>query len=155
MIDRKARDELAVLVKAFVAGRITNFEYEGRLPVTKAGVQDRIINVVDDYIWTCYDDFKEHNMPKGSFSLSSKKELGRIILFLNSDQEYMWPDEPSLTSKLKKLFTATQPVQGRRLKGFDFHNAGDVSVWPFLHRKNMMAEANKPRVGLSLKLAES
>jgi len=151
MIDRKARDELAVLVKAFLAGRITNFEYEDRCPVS----EDRIIKEVNDYVWLYYDDFKEHNMPKGSFSLSSKKEFGRMILFLNSDLEYMWPDEPSLTSKLKKLFTAAAPVQSRKVKDFDFYNSGDVNVWPFLHRKHMIAEANKPRVGLSLKLAES
>ena len=151
MIDRKARDELSVLVKAFVTGRITNYEYESDVPSS----QDRIIKVVDDYVWSYYHDLKEHNMPKGSFTLTSKREFARIILFLNSDREYLWPENLSLKSRMKKLFLATEPVQGRRIKDFAFHDAGDLAVWPFLHRKHMMAETNKSRVGLSLTLAES
>ena len=133
-----------------MTGQITNFEYENQSPYSK----DLAVKNIDDYIWSFYSDFKEHKLPKGCLPETTKKEFARIILFLNSDNEYEWPPEPNLLSKLKKLLTSNEPLKGLKVRRFDYHNAGDLSVWPFTHRKHMMAEAEKRRVGLSLKLAQ-
>lgn len=151
MIDRKARNELANLVRAFATGTITNFDFERNSPFS----EDKIISVIDDYLWSFYDDFKEHKLPKGSLPLTTKKEIARIVLFLDSELEYQWPIEGGLIKRILKLFKSSPAIQAKKIKDFDYHNAGDLSVWPFQNRKHLIAEAKKQRVGLSLTLADS
>ena len=157
MIDRKARHELLALVRAFISGQLTNFEFERNAPLS----EDNIIGVVEEYLWLFYDDFKEHRFNRRGMSKTMKKELARIVLFLNSDREYEWPEiyspltkTDTLFKKFKLFFKPPWTPHTYRVNNFDDFNAGDLSVWPFIHRKHMMAEANKHRVGLSLKLSK-
>lgn len=149
MIDREARDELSLLAKRFIAGRITNFDYETNSPFSK----DRVIEIVDDYLFLFCNEFKEHNLSKGDLPKTTKKELARILLFLNSDYEYEWPKRKWTFNNFRRLFRLTKSLQGLRIRDWEYHNAGDLSVWPFTHRKHMMLEASKSRIGLSLTLA--
>lgn len=149
MIDRHARDKLAYLVKDFASGRITNFQFEGTVPYSS----DRAIGAIEDYFWSFYDDYTEHKLSVADVPKTTKKEIARIILFLNSDRSYEWNDKRNGLRFFAQFFKRPKALKALRVHKFDLYNQGDMSVWPFMHRKHMMEEANKPRVGLSLSLA--
>lgn len=149
MIDRDARDELIVLVKDFISGRITNFQFEAGVPFSG----DKAIDAIEDYFWSFYDDFKEHHISFTDIPLTTKKEIARLILFLSSDREYRWDEPRNSLRSFRWIFKRPKALRAQKFKKFELHNRGDMSVWPFMQRRHMMTEAGKKRVGLSLKIA--
>ena len=88
VVDRKARDSAAELLRQFASGCITNFELENQWPNSK----DPALQAFESTIWCFYDDFKEHAL-QGPFALASemKRVVARWIVFLHSNEPYQWP----------------------------------------------------------------
>ena len=63
MVDRKARDKFAELLRHFIAGRITNEEFDDQVPHSPKDL------AIDEILWLAawplYDDFKEHTLTEG------------------------------------------------------------------------------------------
>ncbi len=138
LIDRKARDKAAELVRRFVRGQISNFEFEGETPNTV----DRGVLAIVHSLWCFYDDFEEHKLSgKRAFPVETKKQLIRWIVFLHTDEEYLWPEisypgvRPTEHGFFSRLFK--EPEKER-----EFMKAGDYSVWPFIS-KDMFNRARK------------
>ena len=129
-MDRKARDIVAEVLRHFISGQITNFDFEDKIPITK----DPVIWAIEDCVWCFYDDFTKHKM-KGNWALpqESKLQMARWLVFLYSNEEYMWP---------KISYPGLRPVEyGFLAKLFNKHKAqeifmgtGDYSVWPFISK---------------------
>lgn len=58
LVDRKARDCAAELLRQFASGRITNFALENRWPKSK----DPAVRALESTIWCFYDDLSEHTL---------------------------------------------------------------------------------------------
>lgn len=146
MLDRKARDMAAELLRQFASGRITNFELENRWPTSK----DPAIHGLASTIWCFYDDFKEHTL-QGSFALAPemRRVIARWIVFLHSNEPYQWPniDYPGvrplhrswITRRLGLLNLITRKEQR-------FIKAGAFEVWPFISAQSFENARRRPRL---------
>ncbi len=94
MVDREARRKYAELVRQFISGRITNDEYEERFDAIRCDSDDFAIGEVYHQVWFLYDDMKTHRMT-GTHRLDweGRRATARIVLFLQSDTEYLWPKD--------------------------------------------------------------
>ncbi|MFK3737447.1 hypothetical protein [Massilia sp. TN1-12] len=138
MIDRHARDKLALALRRYAAKRITNDELEdavGRIS------DDRGVTVIQDMAWQLYDDMYRHRAD-GPHALGKddRRSVARWILFLQTELEYSWPNydfrrsETSLNRFLADLFTAGQWSKKKQGDWENFLGAGDFEVWPFLKK---------------------
>jgi len=130
MVDRASRRRLAELLRQLVAGRITNDEFEDRIP--RDSPDPAIGAVFGDGAWCLYDDLHEHR-PVGRYRLSRKArhEAARWILFLETDLEYEWPVLPMwkrLALTLASL--ATLGLLAIIMRRRNSRNA-QLAVWPF------------------------
>ena len=130
MIDRKSRDKLAETLRQYVSGRITNFTLDDLSIKSK----DRGVIAVRRTAWFLYDDLHEHKA-RGKYSIEGKNrdEVSRWIVFLHSDQEYLWPP---IHQKLLSILTF----------GFFKISSGDEKVWPFFDKKDFDKELRTPRL---------
>ena len=146
MLDRKARDKAAELLRQFASGRITNFELENRWPTSK----DPAIHGLDSTIWCFYDDFKEHKL-QGPFALAPemRRVIARWVIFLHTNEPYQWPNiaypgvrplhRSWITRRLGLLNLITRKEQR-------FINAGAFEVWPFISAQSFENARRRPRL---------
>jgi hypothetical protein len=147
MIDRVARKQAAETLRHFVSGQITNDEFIRRYPYSK---RDPVIWALDDTVWCLYDDISTHKLT-GEYAITKefKKQVARWLMFLYSDEEYLWPriGRPGFRSSSESLWLSWIFGFGQsRLKRF--MASGDFEVWPFLKREDF-EEARKKAVLLT------
>lgn len=137
MIDRVSRDKLALVIRRFATGKITNFEFENAMfkinqnHRDSAICQDNAIECIVDYMWRFYDDLREYKaINRDKFNKDVKKHIAKIILFLQSDFEYVYPKSSSLTGFLNILSFG---IYGYFINK-KFEKAGDMDYYPFRHR---------------------
>lgn len=89
MVDRKTRRQLAETIRHLVSGRITNDEFEGRIPVSSGpAIQALFWNGA----WRLYDDLREYNLEeRDRVADEDRRVIARWVLFLKSDFEYEGP----------------------------------------------------------------
>ncbi len=137
MIDRKARDKFAELLRHFYSGQIDNFEFESRLPESD---DLAIYEIWWQAGWPLYDDFKTHKL-KGDWRIPDehKRELARVILFLKSDYEYLWPKKTGIKACVRGIV---------RIFTFGFfpkeYNGFDRNIWPFTNPNSLESANNNP-----------
>ena len=140
MIDFAARKEAAELARRFVAGQISNFEFENNFPSSK----DPAMWAIEDTLWCFYNDSEEHQL-KGKWSVpeETKELMLRWVMFLYSDIEYEWP---------KISYPGVRPIQygmfgklfNRHKKQHAFLNSGDIEFWPFINKESFERSKNNP-----------
>lgn len=100
MVARRERDVAARVLRAFVAGEITNDDFDDQYPVCPA---DAAILAVYRQVWKFYDDLHEHKLVGGwTPSQQARDLLERCILFLEGDLEYRRPS--GLFARLMDVF---------------------------------------------------
>lgn len=140
MIDFVARKKAAEVARRFVAGQISNFEFENRFPSSK----DPAMWAIEDTFWCFYDDFEEHPL-KGKWCVpeETKQLMLRWVMFLYSDIEYEWPAisypgvRPIQYGLFGKLFN-------RHKNQHAFLNSGDIEFWPFINKESFESAKNNP-----------
>lgn len=140
MVDFAARKKAAEVARRFVAGQISNFEFENCFPSSN----DPAICAIEDTLWCFYDDFEEHQL-KGKWSVpdETKVLMLRWLMFLYSGTEYEWPAisypgvRPIQYGLFGKLFN-------RHRKQHTFLNSGDVEYWPFIDKESFEYAKNNP-----------
>lgn len=155
MIDRRRRDQLAEVLRHFVAGRLTNDQYEGRVDRIFEGMgparnEDQGIWAVYERTWFLYDDIRAHSLT-GQWALTpeARGEVARWIVFLYTDREYEWSitEFISLPSCLLNVVTlglwgwVMGPRRERQLKSM-----GDWGLWPFMHTQEYEDARRMPRL---------
>ena len=140
--DRDARNKTATLLKRYATGHITNDELADNIPSS----DDPAIKAIDDFSWTFYDDLTQHYAKdKHKLSKTEKKHIARCILFLKSNHEYTYPKEGSRSSYslLPLLNLLTLGLFNKLLpRNSKAEEHGDLSVWPFVSRKQLNQTAN-------------
>ncbi len=140
MIDIEARKKAAEIARRFVAGQITNFEFEELYPPS----EDPALLAIEDTLWCFYDDFEEHCL-KGKHSVpeETKSIMLRWLMFLYSNQEYEWPligypgIRPITYGLFGKLFN-------RHKKQHEFLSAGEIEYWPFISKESFENARQNP-----------
>lgn len=133
MVDRDARDKYSEIVIKFASGQMSNFDFEKKVPLSNDAVIDDIFKT----LWCFYDDFKKHHL-SGDSALSEEalSHIERWIIFLKSDEEYMWPSNVSCPGFFvpKSKYTFWDRLFKTDVKEQEFMKAGDYSVWPFIDK---------------------
>jgi hypothetical protein len=133
MVDRQARDQLALALRRLITGRITNDDFDEAIP----SLDDPCILPIYDCAWTLYDDNFQHHLT-GRFELSPvvRREVARWIMFLYTDLEYDWPRARLITvSNWPLNFLTLGWWEARKWKKqLSFMKSGHCDVWPFRSR---------------------
>lgn len=144
MVDRKARDEFAELLRHFIAGRMTNEAFEDQIPFSK---DLAIFEIWWLAAWPLYDDFDEHTLTEEhSASNEERREIAKCVLFLKTDREYQWPRHSTLKQLLMDLkflvsFGRAGIYSSKELLDA---TAGDLEAWPFIGLKDLEAARSQP-----------
>lgn len=146
-IDREARNILARELRRFALGRITDEQLEETIDAlpqsSDRGVRDMVASLL-------IDDFETYPL-NGSRALTreGRRECARWILFLRSDEEYLWPSKPWW---LWLAFVLVLPINlltlgylGDHLsKWHDSHLGARRDLWPFFDNRQYAVVAGKP-----------
>lgn len=143
MIDREGRDRLALALRRYAIGRIDSDTMDGQWPDWR----DRGARAVHQMQWNLYSDGDGRAVGRAALGWSTRREIARWILFLRTDQEYLWPehrlDVPDLIGALARLVWPFGRRRFLNLGTFQTHwnrrteqflEAGDPAVWPFINR---------------------
>ena len=164
MVDHKRRKSLAIHLRHLSTGQITNDEFEERVmdDVTYGWLPDQFyrakeskdddlaIRPILEYTWCLYDDTFNHRLTaKYELSPFHVQEIARLILFLNSDQEYEW-DYVDMTNlvfsfsfkdMLKSIITLGAHYKDLELSREeeikDMMKQGDFEYWPFIRESDL------------------
>lgn len=141
MVDKNARRELTLLARRFLAGRITNQEFDDNGDELTFDSEDEAIFTIFYEIWPFYDDFKTQSVGKEiTFSKQQRREIARWILFLQNDLEFEWRDEP-LRRKLQRFLAA----RCRWISTPEPFHQGEKEVWPFFRRTDYESALSRPQ----------
>ncbi len=145
MIHRESRDRLAVALRHYVVGLITNDD----LSEVEVDWRDSGAVAVYQMAWQLYDDNKSH-YAKGRHSLTKeqRRHVVRWIAFLYSDSEYLWP-EHSLMQIINwplNLLTFGWWERRKQRRWVEYQEAGDISVWPFTSKAELEEVRKAPRL---------
>jgi len=98
MVDKDARRQAGELLRHFVAGQITNDQFEDRFPRRS---DDAAVTEVASAAWFLYDDLRRHRLVgKDRLSSEARRQVVIWVLFLHTDLEYEWPVRSWLASFL-------------------------------------------------------
>lgn len=146
MIDRASRDRLALALRHYCAGLITNFCLEN----VEVEFDDPGVVAIEDMSWLIYSDNREHYANEDHFqNRQTRHEVARWILFLMTDLEYRWPKFRAVGLMPCGLFSLLTFgwLERRRVKKWQsFATAGDYAVWPFFSRAEYKAALREPRL---------
>ena len=145
MIDREARDELAVLLRRLVAGRITNDDFDNRVRRSA----DRGVRAVGEHAWCLYDDHRTYRLTgRHQLPQAARQEIARWIAFLYSDLEYDWPERSfyQIYNWPMNLLTLGWWERRKALEFARFRAAGEFEVRPFLSRAEFETALRSPRL---------
>ena len=145
MVDRKARDKFAELLRHLVTGQITNDEFENRAPLSSKDLA--IFAIWWLAAWPLYDDFKEHTLTEEyRVSDDERREIAKYVLFLKTDQEYQWPRHSTLKELLGDLryLVSFGRVPVYSSKELLDAAAGDLEAWPFIRLKDLETARRRP-----------
>jgi hypothetical protein len=129
MVNPQLRVKAACLIRAYLDGKIDNFEFADGFPHDK---NDAALKAVEQRLWFHYDDVRAHHC---EFPLHSDIEMlfRRCALFLDTQLEYEWPElwhhnlaHPIVRILSGQLFRSDAIEQSK--------SSGNYDVWPFLHR---------------------
>lgn len=141
MIDRAARKLLAVKLRHLANGLITNDDFEEAVMSVKTDDKGYWLGV--DLGWTLYSDFYQHNLSGSrALSRSDRRIVCRYILFLYSDLEYEWSEQPR-AGFVRLLSWIVSFGQLSNNLDDEWKSQGDYEVYPFLrHSDYEKANAN-------------
>lgn len=144
MIHRASRDALALALRKYVSGHITNDDLDD----VDVDWRDRGAVAVKEMAWSLYDDTYVHrvgnDLPRGS---EARTAIARWVVFLQSDAEYLWPEYSFLRAVNWPLNILTfgwwEKHKARRWQ--QFLEAGDFEVWPFCTRRELEKALSCPK----------
>jgi len=143
MVDRDARDRMALLLRRLVTGRITNDEFEDEIPRSPA--DPAVTAIYRHGAWGLYSDLHQHRLV-GRLRLprEERREVARFILFLKSDLEYEWTSPGLLQGLLWTVAGLLTLGWTHRLYRRRLGRQGEVRVWPFLRQEDFERAVRSP-----------
>ena len=92
MIDRESRHELAFALRQLASGLVTNDEFhDSAFDSFSHRRDDPALAESATYGWLHYDDFRTYRLRgRDALSREERKSIARAVLFLKTDQEYVF-----------------------------------------------------------------
>ncbi|MGY0653061.1 hypothetical protein ACW7GZ_14620 [Luteimonas sp. A537] len=142
MVDISARSKLSEAARALVAGRITNDQFEARVPESADPAVREIFN---KGFWPLYNDLKAYKLTGSDrMDADNRAFASRCILFLKTSRPYAWPFHSGLDAlRLDLINLLTLGFSGRRFRR-RLQTIGDVDAWPFLTHADYLAALRSP-----------
>lgn len=140
MIDMTARTALAELLRHFVAGLVTNDEFEDRAPRRSP---DAAVAAIRGNAWYLYDDLREYRLA-GIDKLPSgvRSAVARWVLFLGTDLEYEYP----IHGKVASLAFDVASLCTLGLLGWVWRRGHrrNKDLWPFFRQADLDSALGRP-----------
>lgn len=131
LIDRAARDKAALALRRYATNKITNYQLENSFEFS----DDPAIWMIEQEAWYLYHDLKEHKAGATLSSEEARRSVAEMVVFLKSDQEYVFPTggypRRSLYSLILSLLTFGWSEKKRVKKKSFWDECGDIKAWPF------------------------
>jgi hypothetical protein len=141
MIDRTSRDKAVQLLKAILAGGISNYRFEDEWPDQS---HDFAVRAVGEQLWFYYEDSPEKMLTRSSFEPAAIKLIERCIVFLTSDNEYEWPHYSFATENRRFLERLLGLGKKRSNEEWErFKAAGEIDAWPFLRVSDLQEAVSR------------
>ncbi len=132
-----ARRQYAELVRQFLAGRMTNHQYEDRCDDLLDDGDDAVSQVYCE-LWKSYCDFREHYLGrKHGMTREGRRMAARWIMFLRSGRPYEYPIYGCLPSLVKLLTLGI-------VRKPDPLSFGDSDVWPYFRHADFDSDLTRP-----------
>ena len=141
MIDREARRQVAELLRHYLAGLITNDEFEDRLPRRSS---DPAVSKVALASWFLYDDNRKPYKLVGRDAPSRelRSVVGRWIVFLGTDFEYEHPvPHPIVSLAFDLASLCTFGVLGWAWRR---RHRAEFQYWPFIRQSDYERALDRP-----------
>ena len=142
MIDVQARSKFAEASRSLVAGLITNYQFDDRIPRSS---DPAIREIYNKAFWLMYCDLRQYRLKGRDRPSPQVREVAaRCILFLKSRFPYGWPvlSRPAavllVIANLLTLGIAGRIYSHRATRG------RDISCWPFLSSEQYSAALRAP-----------
>ena len=145
MIHRDSRNRLAEALRQYVSGRITNDD----LDAVRVDWRDRGAVAVKQMAWGMYSDVRTHYVGKHIPRHSDiRRIVARWIVFLHSDEEYLWPEYSfiRIINWPMNLLTFGWWERRKKKRWEEFLEAGDFSAWPFASRAKLKHALKRPKL---------
>jgi len=163
VIDVERRTKLADATHEYLAGMLTNYEYEKRKGEVVTGLSAFTMSRFDTdplldpmlqhlvFFNFAHGDLDEYRLThEYKLTIAQRREVLRWILFLRSDREYEWPPFQWVDGILADIGHSLMSLltlgywrkRQRRIADRDFQHfklAGDYDVWPFMRRSDYEA----------------
>jgi hypothetical protein len=144
MICEKSRDRLALALRRYAAGRISNDDLDS----VEVDWRDRGAVAVKQMAWRLYDDTTYH-FAKGRHAINrdGRRIVAKWIVFLQGDTEYLWPDYSfiQIINRPLNLLTFGWWEKRKNARRKEFEQAGDFSAWPFIAMTELNDAVQSPR----------
>jgi len=144
MICRESRERLALALRRYTVGRISNDELED----VEIDWRDRGAVAVKRMAWRLYSDMKRHYATdRHAIRGELRRTIAQWIVFVHSDDEYTWPEYSfnQTEDRLLDLVTLGWLNRRRERRWQEFTAAGEYWAWPFARGADLQAHAQKPR----------
>lgn len=145
MIHRDSRNKLAEALRHYVSGQITNDDLESVI----VDWRDRGAIAVQEMVWGLYDDMTEHKATGiNHLDKEARRIIARWIVFLHSDQEYIWPEYSfiQIVNWPMNIITFGWWEKMKKRKWEEFLEAGDFEVWPFCSENELKKAIKRPKL---------
>jgi hypothetical protein len=161
-VNRADRDKAIILLRQWVIGRISDDYLIDSWPKSDSALKEIFKNLIypiaDGVSWT--------RPKKPKLSKEARKTIARAILFLQSNQDYLWPPASKpwpllillgvflamgFTSDWTWAFLAIVPtlmILGPIARNIDkkkFKRSGEWEIWPFLQTPELQNAKSSPR----------
>ena len=140
MIDRAAREQLALRLRRLASGRLSTARFDDARVLD---ARDEALIALPDAGWGLYDDCLSYRL-RGRHALSRevRAAIGRCVLFLKCGLPYEWPPlRPSIGQLLFSLLTLGRSMRRRRRV---WEAQGAYAVWPFFRKRDYRAALANP-----------
>ncbi len=145
MIHRPSRNILAEALRQYVSGRITNDELDD----IAIDWRDRGAIAVKEMAWGLYDDMHEHKASGEHYlNKEARHDIARWIIFLHSDQEYIWPEYSfiQIINLPINILTLGWWERKKEKKWQEFQESGDFKAWPFASNEEFEKCKARPKL---------
>ena len=131
-------------MRRYAAKRLTNDDLDS----VDVDWRDRGAVAVKQMAWRLYDDLHTHRAT-GRFALArnERRTVARWVVFLQSDEEYLWPeyDFVSVSPAMLSFFTLGWWGRKQSRRWNEYMEAGEFEAWPFISKQAEKAASAKPK----------
>ena len=145
MIHRESRKVLAEALRHYVSGQITNDDLDS----VEVDWRDRGAIAVKEMAWSLYDDLEQHKATEKHYlNDEARREIAKWVVFLHSDNEYLWPEYSfiQIINWPMNILTLGWWERMKKKKWEQFLEAGEYEAWPFCSKAELKKAVSKPRL---------